>query len=144
VVLLKTKSQISACIDANVFISAIAFGGKPLKVFERALNRDFLLITGGNILNEVRRNLIGKLGLKKERVDQFLADVSLVSSVFAPSGAIDVTVNEGDNLVLEVALMGGADVLVTGDKKHLLPLKIYQGIVIEPPSAFLARLDAAK
>jgi predicted nucleic acid-binding protein len=40
--------------------------------------------------------------------------------------------------------MGGADVLVTGDKKHLLPLKEFQGIVIEPPSAFLSRLDAMK
>ena len=55
---------------------------------------------------------------------------------------INETANEGDNLVLEVALMGGADVLVTGDKKHLLPLKNFQGIIIEPPSVFLTRLDA--
>ena len=136
--------QLSACIDANVYISAIAFGGKPLKVVEKALNREFLLISADNILQEVRRNLLGKLALEKDRVNRFLDDVSAVSSIFVPDGAINVTANKGDNLVLEVSLMGGADVLVTGDKKHLLPLEIFQGIVIEPPSAFLARLDAAK
>ena len=137
-----SPSQISACIDANVYISAIAFGGKPLKIIERALDREFLLICGANILREARKNLLGKLGLEKPRVDQFLDDISTVASVFVPSGTIQETTNEGDNLVLEVALMGGADVLVTGDKKHLLPLGTFQGIVIEPPSAFLARLDA--
>jgi putative PIN family toxin of toxin-antitoxin system len=145
VALLKNKAdQLSACVDANVYISAIAFGGKPLKVVERALNREYLLIAGANILTEVRRNLLGKLGLEKDRVDQFLTDVSAVSSVFVPSGGVDATTNAGDNLVLEVALMGGADVLVTGDKKHLLPLGSFHGITIEPPSAFLARLDAIK
>jgi putative PIN family toxin of toxin-antitoxin system len=138
------NSQLSACIDSNVYISAIAFGGKPLKVLERALNREFLLVTGDNILAEVRRNLLGKLDLEKERVELFLSDISTVSSVFVPSGSLNTTSNEGDNLVLEVALMGGADVLVTGDKKHLLPLGEFQGIVIEPPSAFLSRLDAIK
>ena len=137
-------SQLSACIDANVYISAIAFGGKLLRVMERALSREFLLISGTNILHEVRRNLLGKLALEKARVDRFLDDVSAVSSVFVPSGSINATANEGDNLVLEVALMGGADILVTGDKKHLLPLGTFQGITIEPPSAFLARLDATK
>jgi len=111
---------------------------------ERALNREFLLITGDNILAEVRRNLLGKLALKKDRVDWFLSDISTVSSVFVPSGSVNATTNEGDNLVLEVAIMGGADVIVTGDRKHLLPLKEFQGIAIEPPSAFLARLDAIK
>lgn len=43
-------SLISACIDANVIISAVAFGGKPLEVLKRALNREFHLVTGPNII----------------------------------------------------------------------------------------------
>jgi len=53
--------EITACLDSNVYISGIAFGGKPLKILERALGRDFFLVTGPNILQEVRRNLLGKL-----------------------------------------------------------------------------------
>lgn len=42
VVPLKAKS-LAVCIDANVYISGIAFGGNPLKIVERALNRDLAL-----------------------------------------------------------------------------------------------------
>lgn len=140
----RSGGQLSACVDANVYVSAIAFGGKPLKVIGRALSREFLLIGGTNILQEIRRNLLGKLDLEKTRVDRFLDDISAISSVFVLSGTIQATANEGDNLVLEVALIGGADILVTGDKKHLLPLGNFQGVVIEPPSAFLERLDAVR
>ena len=133
--------QVTACLDSNVYISGIAFGGKPLKILERALNREFLLVTGPNILQEVRRNLFGKLDLKKSRVDRLLLDIAEVASVFVPSGKLSFIKHAQDNLVLEVALMGASDVLVTGDRKHLLPLKIFHGISIEPPSAFLERLD---
>jgi uncharacterized protein len=132
---------LTACLDANILISAIAFGGKPLKVVERALSREYRQVTGPNIHQEARRNLIGKLGLNAHKVDQFFLDLSEVASVYVPTGRIRFIQHDGDNLVLELALMGGCDALVTGDKKHLLPLQSLQGMTIEPPSKFLARLD---
>jgi putative PIN family toxin of toxin-antitoxin system len=138
VVPLKAES-LAVCIDANVYISGIAFGGNPLKIVERALNRDFLLITSPQILTEVQRNLLGKLDLNKQRVTQFLHDIMEISSVFVPTGNIKFIEHVADNLVLETALIGGANVLVTGDKKHLLPLGNFRGMSIEPPSKFLAR-----
>lgn len=132
----------TVCIDANIYISGIAFGGKPLKILELALNREFHLVTGPNILQEVRRNLLGKLDLKPQRVDQFLSDISDVASVFVPQGEVQYIEHKADNLVLELALIGGCDVLVTGDKKHLLPLGSFRGIQIEPPSKFLDRLKS--
>lgn len=134
--------MITVCIDANIYISGIAFGGKPLKILELALNREFHLVTGPNILQEVRRNLLGKLELKPQRVDQFLSDISDVASVFVPQGEVQYIEHKADNLVLELALIGGCDVLVTGDKKHLLPLGSFRGIQIEPPSKFLDRLKS--
>ncbi len=134
-------SKLTVCIDSNVYISGIAFGGNPLKVLEMGLNREFFLVTGPNILNEVRRNLLVKLGLGKVRVEQFLYDLGQVSSIYVPEGKNHYVDHEADNLVLELALIGGCDVLVTGDKKHLLPLKTFQGVIIEPPSIFLQRFD---
>ncbi len=64
-----------------------------------------------------------------------------VSSVFVPSGKVKFIDHVGDNLVLEVALMGWANVLVTGDRKHLLPLSPFGDLLIEPPSKFIARLN---
>jgi len=51
----KSSGQLSACVDANVYISAIAFGGKPLKIIERALSREFLLISGASFDGRGRR-----------------------------------------------------------------------------------------
>jgi len=73
------KSNISnivfeqAYLFSKVIISAIAFGGKPLEILKRALCREFLLIMGPNITTEVRRNFVGKLGLKMDQVDLVLS-----------------------------------------------------------------------
>ena len=77
-------------------------------------------------------------------MDLVLQDLMDVSSIFVPSGHLRVVESEGDNLVLELAEIGGCDVLVTGDRRHLLPLSSFRGIVIEPPSKFLLRLDSLK
>ena len=129
-----------ACLDSNVYISAIAFGGTPLKVLERGLSKDFNLVTSIFILKEVRKNLVRKLGLKSSKVDRILQDILDVSSAFVPTGNHKYIEHDADNLVIETALMGGSDVLVTGDRKHLLPLGSVMGLVIEPPSRFLLRL----
>lgn len=52
---------LTVCLDSNVIISGIAFRGKPFKILERALEREFNVVLGPPILDEVRRNLIGKL-----------------------------------------------------------------------------------
>ena len=136
--------KLTVCLDANVYISGIAFGGKPLKILQRALDREFHLVTGPNILEEVERNLLTKLGLKRSRIEQFLVDIANVSSVFVPSGDVIYIKHAKDNLVLELAIVGVCDILVTGDKKHLLPLGNFRGVIIESPSAFLSRLESVK
>jgi uncharacterized protein len=77
--------------------------------------------------------------IKNKSCGSFLSDISNVASSFVPSGEVKFIEHEADNLVLELALVGGCDVLVTGDKKHLLPLGSFRGIQIEPPSKFLER-----
>ena len=98
--------QLAACIDSNVFISGIAFGGTPLRVLERALRREFQTITSVVILKEVRRNLVNKLGLESREVDEFLENILNVSSAFVPSGEVSYIDYQPDNLILEIALNG--------------------------------------
>lgn len=132
---------LTVCIDANVYISAIAFGGKPLTVFELALARKFYLVSSLSILTEVKRNLISKLEFTEAEVDVLMQEIMQISTLYEPNGGFNFIPHKQDNLVLETAFLGNADVLVTGDKKDLLPLKLFRGIVIESPSAFLMRLE---
>ncbi len=125
-------------------ISAIAFGGVPLRILSRLLKREFRHATSPALIAETRRNLMGKLSLDETYVNQYLNDILAVSTACLPTGKLEVLAYKKDNVVLETALMGGCDVLVTGDKKHLLPLSPFQGIIIESPTHFLKRLDFLK
>ena len=61
----------------------------------------------------------------------------LVFPVERTRGAIT---DPDDDMVLECALAAEADFIVSGDKRHLLPLKKFRGIPILSPAAFLSRL----
>jgi predicted nucleic acid-binding protein len=45
--------------------------------------------------------------------------------------------NDDDNRILECAIEGRVQYLISGDRKHLLPLKEYQGAKILSPAEFL-------
>jgi len=58
--------------------------------------------------------------------------------VQTPTQRVDVIKEkEDDDRILECALEGKAQYVISGDKRHLLPLKEYQGIRILPPTEFL-------
>jgi uncharacterized protein len=52
------------------------------------------------------------------------------------------TPDPGDEKVLECALAADAERIVTGDKKHLLPLRRFRGIEIVSPADFIRALGS--
>jgi predicted nucleic acid-binding protein len=70
----------------------------------------------------------------------FLRRMAIVATLIQPQINLNVIEEDtDDNRVLECAVTGYTSYIITGDK-HLLQLKEYQGIVILPPSGFLALL----
>jgi putative PIN family toxin of toxin-antitoxin system len=134
------KPALTACLDANVIISGVAYGGIPLEILKRLYSREFTHVTGPNILEEVQRVLINKMGQDESKVDGLVNRLKNFSTRCVPMGKIKPIHYQPDNLVLEVAVIGECDVLVTGDKNHLLPLNPYQDLIIESPAHFLKRL----
>ncbi|MCJ7803764.1 MAG: hypothetical protein MUP18_04120, partial [Desulfobacterales bacterium] len=60
------------------------------------------------------------------------------------SSPIDVIAHpDEDNRVLECAVDGRADFIVTGDARHILPLKGFRRIKILSPSELVKHLPAA-
>jgi len=57
-----------------------------------------------------------------------------------PQRELQVSPDDSDNRYIECAVAGQADILVTGDKKHLLPIGEYEGVQILSPAGFLAML----
>lgn len=77
-----------------------------------------------------------------EDIGQFLRDVSSLASHVLTAQELHILGDEPDNRVLETAIAGGADYIVTGDK-HLLDLHEYEGIEIITPARFAAILAGA-
>ena len=71
-----------------------------------------------------------------------MALVSLVAPV-APVSVPRVVVNgAGGDHVVATAVAARAELIVTGDRKHLLPIGSHQGIAIVTAHEVLDRLDA--
>ena len=66
------------------------------------------------------------------------AFVRSVAEVVHPTIVLDEVENDpDDNRMLECAVWAEADLIVTGDKAHLQPLKIFRGIPIVSPRQFV-------
>ncbi len=74
--------------------------------------------------------------LKIKPVEWVAALTESSELVFPTDRATGATPNPADEMVLECALAGEADYIVSGDKKHLLPLREFQGIRIVSPAEF--------
>lgn len=57
-----------------------------------------------------------------------------------PEPVVSVTGDPSDDAILACAVEASADILVTGDKKHLLPVGEYRGVRMLTPQALLAEL----
>jgi len=129
--------------DTNVLTSALLFGGVSDQVFLAGLRGEIQLITSDPLLKELERILKNKFKLDVQLVRGVIEEVRNVAEIVAVSSHIDVISHpEVDNRVLECAVDGKADFIVTGDTKHILPLKKFRGIKILSPSEFIGRLPS--
>lgn len=125
-------------LDSNVLISALHFGGKPEELLLLANQGEIELVVSPFILDETARILKEKLGWREKEIQAALGLIREVATVIDPKLRLNIIPeDESDNLILACAVEAKADFLVTGDKRHMLALKRYQGIQILTPRDFL-------
>ena len=112
--------------DTNIFISALVFpGGQAEKAIQKIIERDTLLISKA-IINEVLLVLSRKFSSDPEELSRFAVHLAELGEMVRPAKKVSVFQDEADNRIIECALSGTADVIVTGDKE-MLTLKEYRG-----------------
>jgi putative PIN family toxin of toxin-antitoxin system len=125
-------------IDTNVFISGLNFTGKPHEILELFINNEIEVFISSFILYEIEKILRKKFEWDREQVERVLNRIKGKALQVKPKTKISVVKGkEDDNRILECAVEAGAQYIISGDKRHLLPLKEYQGIKILSPSDFL-------
>lgn len=117
--------------DTNIFISAIHFrSNNPRKLLKLATQGWFHLIISKKIIAEIRGVLRVKFSYDKEMLDLLEELIMETAEMVEPTKRITVIKSDpDDNMVLECAAEGRADIIVSGDK-DLLDVREYKGIKI--------------
>jgi uncharacterized protein len=129
-------------LDTNVYISALMFGGLPGSLLDLAFLRSFTLIISPDLLQELDEKLRGKFRVPAADVAFIRARLENVAQVVHPRESLSVIAEDpDDNRVLECAVEGKADLIVSGDQ-HLLKLARYQSISITSVRQFMESIDS--
>ncbi len=127
-------------IDTNIYISAIFWKGKPRQVIDLGRDEKINILTSAAIEEEIADKLKTKFNLDKNEISQILSDFSTFTKLVSATDRIQAVPDDpDDDKIIECAVSGKADYIVSGDR-HLLKLEEYAGITILNASDFLLRI----
>jgi putative PIN family toxin of toxin-antitoxin system len=140
--------MIRAVLDSSILVSAfVAPGGAVLNVIRWEFRHRYRLCLSDYILAETGRSLLTKTRLRRyaEYDDQDVRAylhwlLTQAEMVVDPPRLRAVSGDPKDDMIVATAVAAGADFLVTGDRRHLLPLGSYRDVRILAPREFLELL----
>ena len=116
--------------DTNILVSALTLpDGRADSAPRRIVGGEDSLAVSRSIIDELLSVLARKFSYDREalsRVAVFLADLG---EMVEPRQTLRVLADEPDNRILECAVAGGADLIVTGDRAMLAEAE-FRGIRI--------------
>jgi putative PIN family toxin of toxin-antitoxin system len=128
-----------ATADSNIYISALEFGGQPLRFLELARAGVIELAISDAIIGEVWEVLRDKFRWPPEQLREIEPRLAAFTRRVTPTQVLNVVRSDADdNRILECAVEAESAFLVTGDK-DLLRLGRYAGIRIVKVTEFLER-----
>ena len=133
-------------IDTNLLISGVISSGPPRELLNAAKAGVFELCTSEVSLSELldvlgRPKFTFRLGQAEVTPHGIVDALRALAIVVAPTIVPPVvSTDPDDDHVLAAALTGAADLIVSGDKRDLLPLGSYQGMPIITAREALDRL----
>lgn len=144
-----THPPLRLVLDTNIVVTGLLWNGPPRRLIEWAIEGEAVeLFSSPVLLDELAHTLgyskfavrIESFGTSLEAlVVQYTALVALVMPASVPR----VVANDADDdHVIAAAVAGRAELIVTGDRKHLLPIGSHQGIAIVTAREVVDRIDA--
>lgn len=123
--------------DSNVFISAFVIpGSQAERAILKIIEENSSLIISKEIISEVLRILSSKFNREKEALSRTALYLTDVAHIVKTTRKIKILKDDPDNRILECAVAGNAEFIVTGDKE-MLRLKEFEEIKIISLKQFL-------
>jgi putative PIN family toxin of toxin-antitoxin system len=124
--------------DTNILFSGLGWRGKAHQCLMAAREGIVESVTCQEILAELEAVLRLKRNMPEDDIFEAVNEILLFSRVVQIANTLTGVVSDPeDHKVLECAVVGGASHIVTGDRRHLLPLGSYQGIAIVSAADFM-------
>ena len=134
----ESKLKPKVVIDTNVFVSGLTFKGKPREGLDLVWRGDIEACISLFILRELEETLKKDFGWNSDQVKHTIEKIKVNTILVHPKNKVSVIKEkDDDNRILECAIEARVPYLISGDRKHLLPLKEYQGTKILSPAEFL-------
>ncbi len=134
----------SVTADTNIYISGIHFGGKPRHFLDLARAGVFRLDISEPVKSEILRVLREDFAYPDEALQEVKERIERLTHSVTPTETLDIIeADPSDNRILECAAAAKSDYIVTGDKKHILPLGSHAGTRIVKLADFLRQLQGA-
>jgi putative PIN family toxin of toxin-antitoxin system len=127
-------------VDTNVRFSALIYLGNPLALLNILHPPRFLPLISEPLLEELRATLLRKSKWEPTRIESELERIEEECDHVRPTIRLNICRDPDDDRILECALAGHADFIVTGDK-DLLVLDPFRGIRIVTLRQFLDLLS---
>lgn len=135
-------------LDTNVVVAGLLWSGPPRRLLEAAAQGQVELCSSAVLLDELAHTL----GYSKfdKRIEAFgtsiaalVAQYTALVSLVAPASVPRVVANDADDdHVIAAAVAARAELIVTGDRKHLLPIGSHKGIAIVTAREVVDRIEA--
>jgi uncharacterized protein len=142
------RHAVKLVTDTNVVVSGLLWLGTPGRLLEAAATGQVTLYTSPALIAELSATLAyDKLALRVQRSGlthrELLQRYLNVAILVQPTAVPRVVPNDpDDDHVLACVLAAHANLIVSGDRKHLLLLGSNEGIPIVTPAEVLRRIAA--
>ena len=132
--MMKWTSCVRVVLDTNILISAlITRNTPPDKLYQAWLRGEIELVMSDTQVAEIYDGLSRprlRRFLDADEVDAIVENIATRALIITELPVVNVSPDPKDNPILASAIVGRAELIVSGDKKHMLDLGEVEGIPI--------------
>lgn len=134
--------MLKVVLDTNVLVSALISNGKSRELLKKGIENQFLIVISDLILKELVVVLKRpKFKISEDEVQRTIIAIIRTAEVVNVKTKIKaVKEDPKDDMIIETAIDGDAEIIVTGDS-HLLALGTFRGINVITVEQMLASLQ---
>ena len=134
-------------LDTNILIGAVITKGTPPdRLYQAWMRGEINLITSTAQMAEVAA-ILARPRMEKflgtDEAETLVENIGTRALILDKPPSVNLSPDPKDNPILAAAIAGKADVIVSGDKKHMLALGEVEGIPVVTAREALERLSNA-